>query len=361
MQRTSTVIAYVSFTTLAGACGPQASEDYNGEPLLRMRGQVSAGALTLTQSIEPALCFTQTVPGTLNVSALPPQLQADFEGIGFGASRTRAHIMDVEVAGTFPAEFSVNVYTPPPSAAIKPLFAGEPPSAWGYVCAVQAEHTALAETVSGTQLWSCETNDGPCRLTNIVMTDSGSRFYAERFECPSLDTKDESCEVNRSGEVALLTETGGFEHVVALVMDPELVYLAAPAPPGSYTAFTLGAPDGLPAGYHLRKRAPSSDDPQKDLDYGLAQLAAQEKALVETNAIHGTSYDNLPDYTDEIGFHLAPPDVIETYERTRARIEMESVDIQVRSSVTPDDPGLTLDLVESANWLERFGVPRRLF
>jgi hypothetical protein len=326
-----------------------------------MRGQVSTGALTLAQPIQPALCFTQTVPGTLSVAAFPADLQSDFEGIGFGASLTRAHIMDVEVEGTFPAEFNVNVYTPPPSEAIKPLFPGEPPSAWGFVCAVQMDHAAVAEAVTGTQLWSCNINDGPCRLTNIVMTDSGSRYYAERYMCPSLDTNDEQCEVNRSGEVTLLTDTGGFENVVALVFDPELVYLAAPAPPGSYTAFTLGAPDGLPAGYHLRKRWQGYGDAEQDLQYGMKQIEAQQKALAETNAAHGTSYNSLPDYSDDSGFHLAPADVIETYERTRARIEMETLDAPVRSSISPDEPGLTLDLVESGNWLDRFGPARRLF
>jgi len=361
MLRRSIVVACVSISALAAGCEPQAGEAYYGEPLLRMRGQVSTLALSIAQPIKPALCFTETIPGTLNIAALPPELQADFEGVGFGASRTRAHIMDVEVEGEFPAEFSVDVYAPPPAATIKPLFTGEPPSAWGYVCAVQAEHAAIAETVSGTQLWTCDTVDGPCRTTNVVMTDSGSRYYAERFACPTLDTTDSQCVVNRSGEVALLTETGGFEHVVALVWDPELVYLAAPAPPGSYTAFKLGAPEGLPAGYHLRKRWIGYSDSQLDEQYALGQIAAQQQAIVEANTIHGTSYDNLPDYSDENGFHLAPPEVIDTYERIRARIEMESLERPVRSSIAPDEPGLTLDLIEQQNWLDRFGVPRRLF
>ena len=361
MQRTSIVVASVVFSALVGGCAPQASEAYNGEPLLRMRGQVSTSALTLAQPLKPALCFTETLPGTLNVSSLPAELQADFEGTGFGASLTRVHIMDVEVEGTFPAEFSVNVYAPPPQAATKPLFAGEPASAWGFVCAVQAEHKAVAEAVTGTQMWSCDNFDGPCRTTNIVMTDSGSRFYAERFQCPTLDLTDEQCEASRFGEAKILTETGGFEHVVALVWDPELVYLAAPAPPGSYTAFTLGAPEGLPAGYHLRKRWLGYGDEQQAQQYHMAVLAARDDAIAETNAIHGTSYDNLPDYADDNGFHLAPPDVIDTFERTRAQNEMESLELPIRSSITPDEPGLTLDLVESQNWLDRFQPPRRLF
>lgn len=361
MPRRTIVMAWVACSALAAGCEPQAGDAYFGQPLLRMRGQVSTRALSIAQPLEPALCFTQTLPGMVNIAALPPELRADFEGVSSGARVTRAHIMDVEVEGAFPSQFSVDVYAPPPAAAIEPLFTGEPPSAWGYVCAVQAEHPAIAEAVSGTQLWTCDADEGPCRTTNVVMNDSGSRFYAERYACPTLDTNDEQCEVSRSGEMTLLAETGGFEHVVALVWDPELVYLAAPAPPGSYTAFTLGAPDGLPAGYHLRKRWAGYGDPTADEQYGLSLLAIQQQAVAETNSLHGTSYDYLPDYSDEDGTHLAPADVIDTYERIRARIEMQTLDRPVRSSVAADDPGLTLDLIEQQNWLDRFGVPRRLF
>lgn len=360
MNRRSIVVAHAVLTALATGCGPQATEEYYGEPLLRMRGQVTTSGLTIAQPITPALCFTQIVPGTWNVEALPPEISSAFEGIGFGAGRTVAHVLDVEVEGSFPAEFKVNVYAPPPAAAIKPLFTGEPPAAWGWVCAVQVEHKAVAEAVYGTQLRTCDP-DGSCRQINIVMTESGSRYYAESFDCLAAQAEDTECGVTRYGDVSMLTEMGGFEHVAAIAWDPELVYLAAPAPPGSYTAYKLGAPEGLPAGYHLRKGWVSYEDPVKQEQWSNAQIAAHEGAVAQTNAIHGTSFQSLPDYPDEDGFHFAPDDVVDTYHRLHARLEMETIETPLRSSVTPDDPGLTLELVESENWLDRFEMTPPLF
>ena len=102
---------------LWAGCGPQAGEDFLGEPLLRMRGRVTTTGLTLAPAVTPALCFPELVMTKVNTDGLPEQFHSLFENTVTGVGSSRAHIMDVEVQGVFPAEFKVNVYSPPPSAA----------------------------------------------------------------------------------------------------------------------------------------------------------------------------------------------------------------------------------------------------
>jgi hypothetical protein len=255
MTRTSIGIATAMSAALCAGCGAQAGEDFLGEPLLRMRGHVTTTGLTLAPAVTPALCFPELVWSAVNLDGLPEQFQATFENSVFGSGSGRARIMDVEVQGVFPAEFKVNVYSPPPAAALEPLLPGEPLIVRGNVCAVQSEHDAVAEAVSvlGSSGGCPVSPSAPCSSTTVVTTDSGSRYYVQSQSCPTGAASVDECTETRGGDLALLSDTGGYEHVVAQVFDPELVYLAAPAPAGSYTAYTLGAPDGLPAGYHLLK------------------------------------------------------------------------------------------------------------
>jgi hypothetical protein len=184
-----------------------------------------------------------------------------------------------------------------------------------------------------------------------VITSSGSRYYALSQTCPVGAASADECTVTRGGDVALLSETGGYEHVLAQVSDPQLVYLAAPAPAGSYTAYKLGAAGGLSAGYHLLKAPAASADAQQE-------VAVREMAVAETNAKHGTNYDELPQYVDASrAYRSAPAEVVNTFKRAHARLEMELLPLQKREVVSPTAPGLTLELREDANWLDRFPPP----
>jgi hypothetical protein len=364
MKRISTGIVIASLAAIGVACGPQAGEEYLGEPLLSMRGRVTTSGLTTAQPILPALCFIKPAQGgVLDYSKLPAVVQPTFAGSQSGRSDYLAYILDVEVEGAFPAEFNVNVYAPPPAAALAPLLPGEPASAMGAVCAVQAGHGDVSESVTALGGSSCGGGDEPCRFSNVILTDSLSRHYFEHAECPDGTPTAEECTITRGGDVALLTETGGFEHVVGTAWDPELVYLAEPAPAGSYTAYKLGAVDGLPAGYHLRTRDLGPPDKEGQQQYSDATIAVWQAALAETNAVHGTSYTSLPDYHDETGLKFAPDEVAQTFARVQARLEMEMLPLPMRSSVAPDGPGLTLDLEENSDWLSRLPpllAPRRL-
>lgn len=351
---TQTRIALATLTALAAACGSQAGDAYLGEPLLQMRGQVTTSGLTTAQPITPALCFIKPGMGSeVDHAKLPADVRPTFAGTTFFVGDYHAYIVDVEVQGAFPAEFNVNVYTPPPAAALAPLLPGEPPSAFGGVCAVQAEHGAVAEAVTAVGGKSCEVGGSPCHFSNVVMSDSFDRYYYEHAECPNGTPSAEECTVTRGGDLTLLAETGGFEDVVGIASDPELVYLAAPAPAGSYTAWRLGAAEGLSAGYHLRTHEPVGDE-AAELEQSDMWTVVIEQALAETNAKHGTSYPQLPDYFDDMAVHhVAPPEVIRSFETIQARLEMETFPMPMRSAVTPDRPGLTLDLEESENWITR--------
>lgn len=333
-----------AFLAAAAACAPQANDEYLGEPLLRMRGSVSTKALTTTQPIVPALCFFDEIaPSWLNLEIFPADIQAAFENGNSAAPNVQLHVLDVQAHGQFPAEFKVDVYAPAPEAAIKPLFSGEPRAAWGRVCAVQADHKSIAKGIGHTSNFLCEhpVPEGACLFTSALRTEDGARYYFEQRDCPSFNAPPDQCQTQRGGDETLLTETAGFEDVVAIAQDAEVVYLAEPAPPGSYTAYRLGAPDGLAAGYHLIKEA--SDEAYEARQ--APSIPPRQQALAETNELLGTSYAFLPDVVAEDGsLTRAPSEVIDTFERIRARIEMETFPIIVREQLTPDDPGLTLEL-----------------
>lgn len=341
------------FLASAAACAPQANDEYLGEPLLQMRGSVSTAALTTTQPIVPALCFFEEIaPSWLSLDIFPPEIQAALDNSKSAAPNAQLHVVDVQAHGQFPAAFKVDVYAPPPDAAIKPLFSGEPRAAWGSVCAVQADHEPIATGIGSAGDFRCDNpvSDGACLFTTALRTADGSRYYYEQLDCPNYDAASDQCQRRSGGDETLLTETAGFEDVVAIAQNAELVYLAEAAPAGSYTAYRLGAPDGLSAGYHLR-RQPSDEEQQSR---GPARIAARQQALAETNAQFDTNYFTLPEYASDDGsIRRAPPEVIDVYESIRARIEMEMAPIVVREDVGPDAAELTLELEQ----MEGFGRP----
>jgi hypothetical protein len=309
-----------------------------------MRGQVSTQALATPQPIVPALCFFEDVePSVLELDVFPEEIQGAFKQSITSAPSSRVHIVDAHAIGKFPAEFKVDVYKPPSEAVLAAKFGGEPRVAQGLVCAVQAEHEPIAQWIGSTGHFLCDQPfpDGHCSFAQARRTQDGARIFYETRECPSFSAPSEQCEVVRGGDETLLSETGGFENVVAMAGGVQVVYLAAPAPAGSYTAYIFGAPDGLSAGYHVLKDAASEELHAQ----GAARNAARRAAMVETNERFGTSYHFLPDRSlDDIPAESPPPHIREAYQRTLARIEMENIPLLVREELGPDDTGLTLDL-----------------
>jgi hypothetical protein len=252
------------------ACGTQASDEYLGEPLLSMQGQAKVQALTGGgQPIVPALCFSGPLARypkllTDNVDLPPgePPFEIDLP-VGRGTvTDNLVHIVDIESQGEFPAKFNVDVYVPPPDSALSRLLSGEPRMATGFICAVYKDHAAVAHHVDrfSTSTMQCEgvapgnPNPGPCKKQFISFVVDSSRFYVETYVCPTWLSKASECAMQSVGDPALKYEIFA-ETIVGVADDPLVVYLADPAPAGSYTAWLLGAAEGVSAGYHLFRDA----------------------------------------------------------------------------------------------------------
>ena len=96
------IVALASLAAVLAACDPQASSDYQGEPLITLEGQVvSTGALP---PLEAAMLWQRGPPPSTDDQELA----------------TRA-----PVQGGFPARFVARLYQPPPAAARRTLAAGE--------------------------------------------------------------------------------------------------------------------------------------------------------------------------------------------------------------------------------------------
>lgn len=88
---------YLLLAALA-ACGTQSDDHYQGEPLAVLRGQV------VTQETSP-----------------PPADSVNLAWIRLGGHEPSVVAEQAPVTGTFPAEFELDVFAPPPDAAINDL------------------------------------------------------------------------------------------------------------------------------------------------------------------------------------------------------------------------------------------------
>jgi hypothetical protein len=136
---------------------------------------------------------------------------------------------------------------------------GEPRKATGEVCAVLPGYETLTHelAVSGTAGFC---NDTECAGRLALVTADGERSYAQSYRCPAGTPfyDPDRCTESRAGDETLLFETYA-EGVVGAARDPLVVYLAQPAPAGSFTAWELGSADALGAGYHVFVR-PTPDE-----------------------------------------------------------------------------------------------------
>jgi hypothetical protein len=259
-----------SIPGLCLACGQQTTDEYLGEPLLKIQGHAIIAAPTGSEAVVPALCIASAgllsdLDGSLDPAVLPDEAR-ELLMIPAGPNGRPAfpfdhpldrlnpfdlHLIKVETTGEFPAQFQAAVYEPPPAAAIAPLFDGEPPLALAWMCAAHPEHGAVRESLYSAQL----SHHAPEALfrREIRTTRDSRRFYVSSQTCPpaEIDTFDTTgCETKKTlGDPSLIYEVLG-EHVVGVADDVLVVYLKEPATPGSYTAWVLGAPDGLAPGYH---------------------------------------------------------------------------------------------------------------
>lgn len=337
----------------AGACGSQASEEYLGAPLLRMQGHVSVDALNAASQSVPALCFPEVqLDKKFRLDRLPDDLQLTFDGFDVAGGGGVAHVVAAETRGKFPAEFDIEIFEPPPAAATLAAFPGEPRAAFGQVCAVESGHAETEQALINVSTLETHADDlNACNGAYLRSAWDGSHYYARTFYCPTHGLPLSECQLTAKGDSQLLASGGDYDNVFGVDENVQVIYLAEPARAGSYTAYLAGAPEGLDAGYHVRgaRRGAVVGAPAG------CSASWELEALDEVNAKLGMHYDSLPTYWDEQGEqHLAPADVIATYNEASARHEMQDCPLEYIAFGPADPTSLSIDLHsnEPAWWNE---------
>jgi hypothetical protein len=237
----------LAVASLSG-CAADASDD--GPPaLLSLHATVEASAMPLSNLLEPALTFTPFVTH-------------------WGHTE---FIVTGEHHGDLLGQFSLNIYDPPPSAALTTLTRGEPALAIGAITIVSPEHPS--------RLDFSRDDAGDMR----VCTDQGECGMTSADPCGSLNNTP-SC----LGTVVQGRNWGN--HGIAgryLVM-----YLQEPAAAGGiYSQFFAGGRE-LSRGYNLVRYDNVTLGTADQRMYSDCQQRATENALNKFNAEHGTSYTN---------------------------------------------------------------------
>jgi len=256
-----------------GACDAQVSPFYRGESLLTVVGSVEIAENRTPAPLVPALAF---------------------------ASRARNEILVVEaqVQGRFPADFRLDVYDPPPSAALgstSELFESEERMALGYITAVPQQHRAVIRFGDTQDSSSSACSSAGCATTTVrtwCTSTAEIDCYEETIACPEgavwsgEDDPPADCMITaQTGDIALKEpwrEFAGFSQNYLVL------YLPSPAPSGSYIASAFGAPSGLERGYHLLAIHSLNEQQYTETQACVAEAIAS--AVADYNQAHGTHY-----------------------------------------------------------------------
>ncbi|HET6336760.1 MAG TPA: hypothetical protein VFG30_26230 [Polyangiales bacterium] len=259
-------------TLVLASCAAQATTDYQGDPLFSMKGRVELPLTAADAQLTPAVAF-----GT-----------GTFDEIRF---------MPTEVVGEFPANFQVDLYTPPPSAILGSFASedipDEPRHAVGYITAVTPDHlTTLyyASVLTGGSDETCD--DAGCTFSMDAQDFSATHKGTVTMFCPhGVSYFPDSVFAPK----CTLKSRSGDPMFVSILDDPMFAgaannyaigYLESAAKPNGYVANRFGAPEGLAAGYHLLRLLPW------DLDGEDERQACRDSALTQAvenyNAANGT-------------------------------------------------------------------------
>ena len=283
MQHTKHLRLHAASALVLWGCAAQATTDYEGESLFTMSGRVELN-LEAPDDLVPAIAF-------------------------MSAGGDEVHFMTAAVSGEFPASFRLDLYEPPPAAVVNGFeyeeHPGDPRYSIGYVAAVTPDHLPMlymASGATGAEGFEESCDDTGCIATLEATSFDGTHRGTITTFCPpdasaSSITEPLQCDVTaRTGDPMLLS----------VIKDPmfagaadnyAVAYLEGAAPAGGFVARRLGAPDGLPAGYHLLRTMPwitwpeTADSPhvQAELAAQPCRDAAKELAVERYNAAHGTN------------------------------------------------------------------------
>lgn len=255
-------------------CDAQTGDQYRGEPLLTMSGSVQLALEVDNQDqLMPALAFRGQ------------------------DGDSRMFVVDADVQGHFPAEFTLNVYEPPPEGAIQTLeahYEQRPRVAIGYITAVTPETprtfrygTSESSFGSGCAV-DAEGGTPPCPTTHQWCNSDQTACYTEVVTCPASDSPPEDCTVVADGDPALKNDQ--FDELSGLSENYMVLWLEEPAPPRSWIAYAVGKRDeGLAQGYHLIELTEQDESPEHDACIRRADSLAAERL----NERLGTHYTGL--------------------------------------------------------------------
>jgi hypothetical protein len=254
-------------------CDSQVAPGYRGEALLTISGSVEVDSDRERGKLQPALAFYNSEAGEMR-------------------------IVDVEVDGEFPSDFTLRVYDPPPAEAIVDT-PDRPASAVGFITAVTEDHpesvrfaTVGSGTGSGCALSFDENGEiedcGPTESTEEWCTADYSECYRESRVCPSIDSAPEDCEILSSeGDPSLREDP--WENFAGLSEFYRLVYVAEPVQDDPRVAEQLGF-GSLDAGYHLFEVRPLTE--MQDAEAEACHEEAQELATERYNEAHDSDFSS---------------------------------------------------------------------
>ncbi len=265
MPTTASTCVLALALALAG-CDAQASPAYKGEALLTISGSVEIVSQRERGELLPALAF-------LSKSSL-------------------LHIMDVEVEGEFPSDFTLRVYEPPPKEATAETEGGTE-MAYGHITAVTPDHPdTIPYSLRGESGGWCTGEAGGaieyCETVESWCNASGC--YEETRACPAIDSPPEDCEIiSSSGDPSLRQDY--WAAFAGLSEEHMVVYLVEPLAQGDSLARFLGV-ERLEAGYYL-VRMPAMTQAERLTAEEAAEPCQREArvlALQRYNDAYGTNF-----------------------------------------------------------------------
>jgi hypothetical protein len=269
----------LSLSLASGGCDDQVEPGYYGESLLTVTGSVEIANRRTRGPLSPALGFRDQVHSTIT-------------------------LVDLPVHGTFPSDFRIELYEPPPEETLyhpTRQEEGEPLASIGYITAVTSDHPDKLYTGNSLSTigHDCQDEGRPDNLclsfTHEICVEpnlDNVPCYVEKHYCPLDNPKPDPtlCTIEASGN-AELKSGDVLRQFAGLSQNYQVVYLAGEAPPGSATAALLEAEAGVPAGYGLYEV--TEGIPGEEAERCDEAGEVSEVALRLYNEANGTHYKSL--------------------------------------------------------------------
>jgi hypothetical protein len=253
---------------LLGCGDGQAGPDYQGDPLMSLKGVVTSSEAALTAEQVPALMF-------------PAPLVELIAGGG------TVHFVKGEVEGMFPSAFTLRVYDAPPAGVATMAVDGEPVLTWGSLVAV-APNFPAALTRSG----SIEHIGDALKERSQICDDAGNCLSGYPADCAhdGMSMVDENTQwpCGSAYPDNLPWEIYGFSQ------SHQIAYFASEAPAGSVWSKLLADGASIPAGYQVIERYELEEElsPEAFMANEECMEGAIDIATAEVAARHGVAGRN---------------------------------------------------------------------